>query len=250
MKLTVLDYSVYGNPHDPRSDALIEAAARRLGWEARTARAEDVEPTDFVWLRYDLRSRRDLEFVVNLARRPGRVFPSADAILASEDKWETWRVLSRAGIAVPDTALASDRGRLRPPVVIKPRIGWGGMGVSVARDRAELERLELDDEHVVQPFIEHRRTLIAAMAAGREICFLEDVSTDPTTSLRTGVVKAPAGAADLAARALAAAGLAAGTVDLIEASDGIKVLEVNSAPRLEYPDVDLATPMVEAVLRP
>ncbi len=263
MTLTILDFTVYGNPCDPQSDELLVAAAQKCGVEARThfPTREDVWmliPAEHVWLRYDVRSRKDLNLVVSLAERLARgghrVFPLAQAIRAAEDKWETYGALWRGGVHVPKTTVAGEWPQTEMPFIIKPRVGWGGMGAAVVRTRADLDLRQpmLDSEHICQPFIPHTRTLIAAMTDDGAICCIEDVGTGPEVNGRTGTVPMTLAAAKQAALALEATGLVAGTVDLIETPDGIQVLEVNSSPRLTYPhlpQVDLATPMVEAVLR-
>jgi ribosomal protein S6--L-glutamate ligase len=63
---------------------------------------------------------------------------------------------------------------------------------------------------------------------------------------------APGGGVELVVAALDAVGLVTGTADLLELDGGIAVLEVNSAPGLEYPSIpelDLAGPMVACVMR-
>ncbi|NLI79203.1 MAG: ATP-grasp domain-containing protein [Candidatus Riflebacteria bacterium] len=235
-----------------------------------------------VWLRYDLRTPEDLAWVVQVARdlkQSGvRVFPRSEAIEGSEDKWLTARALAKAGIPIPPTALGTgvaagslakretegprrrpwqpggltDVGSVPFPLIVKPRVGWGARQTQVFRSAAEPGLAEaVTGEAVVQPFLPHDRTLIAAVAAGRPLACIEDIGGGLRAEGRVGTIAFPPGAADLAARALAAVGLVTGTVDLIETVDGLRVLEVNSAPRLTYPhlpEIDLAGPMVEAVL--
>lgn len=262
MKLTILDFTVYGNRYDPASDALLEAAARKLGIETTTlvisrADAPAIVPTENVWLRYDVRSRDDLDLMVELARRlkggQHRVFPSAQAILAAGDKWETYRVLWQSGVHVPKTTLAPQWPQTERPFIIKPRIGWGGMGAAVVRNDADLgaHRSLLNKRHVCQPFIAHTRTLTVALAGERGVVCIEDVGTGPKPERRTEVAPLTLGATQQAMFALAATGLVAGTVDLIGSPGGLRVLEVNSSPRLTYPHLpaaDLAAPMVGAVV--
>jgi glutathione synthase/RimK-type ligase-like ATP-grasp enzyme len=186
-----------------------------------------------------------------LKREGRRVFPSVAAIIAAEDKWESCLALRRDGVPAPETALAVEWTRFPLPIIVKPRVGWGGIGTAVVRDAAELEQARplLDEEHICQPFIPSARTLVVAFAGDYEIACIEDLA-GLSMNGRTRTVPMPAGAARLAARALEAARLAAGTVDLIETPDGLRVLEVNSSPRITYPHlpaVDLAMPMVAAV---
>lgn len=339
MEGVILDFSWYGNPFDPLSDALIVEACRQRGWavEIRAGGRGEVshggvgrpgrpatgvepfqEPTGTmseglplgcrgggcgipvssaargrsgrdgvpVWLRYDLRTPEDLAWVVQVARELRQagvlVFPGAEAIEASEDKWLTAQALEKAGVPIPPTALGSGvavgplanreprvsrrlpsrpgnlsdvgsvGGAVTFPLIVKPRVGWGARQTRVFRLATEPGLAEAaTGQAVVQPFLPHGRTLIAAVAAGQPIVCIEDMGGGLQAEGRVGAIAFPPGAADLAARALAAVGLVTGTVDLIETADGLLVLEVNSAPRLTYPhlpEVDLAGPMAAAVL--
>jgi len=88
------------------------------------------------------------------------------------------------------------------------------------------------------------------VASGRELQAIE-ARREPEFDGDVRVLPLPDGAMGLGAAAVAALGLPAGTADLIESPNGPYVLEVNSAPCIPYPElpeVDLATPMVRAVL--
>jgi glutathione synthase/RimK-type ligase-like ATP-grasp enzyme len=260
VSLAILDYSVHGNAIDADSDRLLAAAAAAAGVETVVqpiAPGQEVRPAaGRVWLRYDLRSRRELSWIVSVAadlrRRGHRVFPSASSILRAEDKWETYHALGEAAVPTPRTFLALDLDGAGLPVILKPRTGWGGQGNRVLRIEQERDALPPlpDEEYIGQPWIEHRRTWIVPVVRGRELAAIE-ARREPDRDGNVRVVALPEGGAGLAAAAVAAAGLPVGTVDLIESSEGMLVLEVNSAPRIPYPDlpgVDLATLMVGAVL--
>lgn len=259
--LTLLDYSIYGNRPDPISDGLLAAAARAMGREVAIVPMAPPGPgaiaTPCVWLRYDLRSRQELSWVVRVAhelRQRGHcVFPTALSILLAEDKWETFHAFRAAGIPTPETALGLELERFPLPAILKPRAGWGGKGALRVRHDADrpaaAQRVAEDD--VCQPYLPHRHTWIVAVAADREIVTLQEPRNDPAHEGETYRRPAPPGAVDLACAALASVGLVTGTVDLIESLERLLVLEVNSAPRIPYadlPDVDLATPMVRSVL--
>jgi len=259
--LTILDYSIYGNRPDPISDGLLAAAARTAGSEVARVPMAPPGPappgTRCVWLRYDLRSRQELSWVVRVAhdlRQRGHcVFPSARSILLAEDKWETFHAFRTARVPTPDTALGLELERFRLPAILKPRVGWGGKGA--LRVRADADRAaaaaRVAEDDVCQPYIAHSHTWIVALADGREVVTLQEPRNDPAHEGETYARPAPPGAVGLACAALASVGLVAGTIDLIESPGGLLVLEVNSAPRIPYadlPDVDLATPMVHSVL--
>lgn len=277
----VLDHSPYGNVFDPRSNALIAGALEAAGWRAdllslSRATAEQVR-ADLAWLRFDIRSRKDLLLVLELARllesRGIRVFPSPSVIWAAEDKWETFLRLRKAGIRIPPTFRGRDHALCPYPAIFKPRVGWGGLGNKIIQchedlaghdiptpatlpDGTQIEGVMLrsplkGDDYLCQAFYEHPRTLIACLANDVPICGIDDRADSGFEEGRGPVVPLSDEVLGLARASMKAVGLIAGTVDLIETPEEILVLEVNSAPRLTYPhlpEVDLATPMVKAVL--
>lgn len=260
MDVAVFDFSWYGNRFDPESDRLLQLAFRQRGMDCGVVQPPvQVLPTrnpPSAWLRYDLRSPEDLRWVADaatrLAREGTRIFPTAAAIVAAEDKWRTAGALKKAGVPIPQTRLGKDVLDLPFPVILKPRVGWGARNVWVIQFPGDPGLIEAKNEDfVAQTFIPHDRTLIAAIAAGQPIACIEDIGGGIQARGRVGVIPFPKGAVELAVRALTAVGLVCGTVDLIESPGGLRVLEVNSAPRLTYPylpDLDLAGPMVEAVV--
>jgi glutathione synthase/RimK-type ligase-like ATP-grasp enzyme len=200
-------------------------------------------PDDLAWA---------VECALRLRHEGVRVFPSAEALLAAEDKWVTALAFRKASIPIPPTRLANDLPDGPFPMILKPRVGWGAENNRVIFSAADPGTTDAtSNAFVVQPFIPHERTLIAAVAAGRPIVCIEPTGGGVRPVVRASVVPFPERAVDLATRALAAVDLITGTVDLIETPDGLRVLEVNSAPQLTYPHLpgcDLAGPMVEAVV--
>lgn len=261
MKLAILDYSPYGNPHDLRSDEELAHAARKLGWECEVlmiSRGKAVDPpVENIWLRYDLRSPEDLSWVVDIAQslreRECRLFPTSDAIEASEDKWLTFQALRRNAVPTPETVLADQVKQVGFPAIIKPRVGWGGKGIVAIREADDLVAAGswLCDDYIAQPYIAHDRTWIVACTSQAEIVVIEEVPNDPEANRRRCATPPPSGTTRQAIAAIDAVGLAVGTVDVVASPGGMSVLEVNSAPRIAYPhlpDANLAGPMVDAVL--
>ncbi|RCK78954.1 MAG: hypothetical protein OZSIB_0505 [Candidatus Ozemobacter sibiricus] len=261
MEVAILDFSWYGNPYDVASNRLLVEALARRGRLAEVVAASAAGPgprlaAEKVWLRYDLRQPADLNRVIEVAegltRQGVRVFPAPAAVTNAEDKWQTAQGLAKAGVPIPQTRLGGEAHHLPLPIILKRRVGWGSQGSCVCRQPADPGPAVADlDAYVAQPFLPHDRTLVAAVAAGRGLACLEDIGGGLQAEGRVGTVPWPTGALELAWQALQAVGLPTGTVDLIETADGLQVLEVNSAPRLTYPHlpaVDLAGPMVDAVL--
>ena len=264
--LAILDYSVYGNVIDAESDRLLAEAARRLGLRASVVPIAPGSRPDpgahVVWLRFDLRGPADLAWTVATAhalRDAGHaVFPSPEAILAAEDKWETFQRLRAHGVPTPGTRLGSELHRLPLPAMLKPRVGWGGRDNHCVRDEPSRAARAADahDANICQPFIPHTRTWVAAAAGGALVTALQErrewnAEVDFSRE-KARIVTLPAEARPLVFAAIEAVGLVAGTVDLIESEEGFQVLEVNAAPRIAYPrhpTIDLALPMVGAVIQ-
>jgi glutathione synthase/RimK-type ligase-like ATP-grasp enzyme len=260
--LTILDFSVYRNTYDPQSNALLAQAARAAGLEAAIAnftreRLPEADTVD-VWLRYDIRSRDDLKWVLEAAAtlrtRGHRLFPAPKALWVAEDKWETYLVLNQAQIPIPPTFRIRDLKNCGFPLILKPKVGWGGMGNRIVENEDELAQVPPfpREDCICQSYIPHPRTLITAVADEQDIGCIDDRGENAGDDGRTAALATPPEALDLARRALRATGLVTGTVDILESPHGMLVLEVNSAPRLTYPRlpmIDFATPMMAAVLR-
>jgi carbamoyl-phosphate synthase large subunit len=96
------------------------------------------------------------EAVQAFASRGIRVAVSPPSTTAAcNDKLETWRVLSRSGVAVAPTFLAED---LAPPIAyplfIKPRYGRGSVGAFPVRNQRELDFfLGYVECPVLQPYL-------------------------------------------------------------------------------------------------
>lgn len=261
MDAAVLDFSCYENECDPLSDALIADALSQMGIGVRiiplSRGQRPPAPAPYVWLRYDLRCPEDLAWIIECAVRlrlsGASVFPSPEALLLAEDKWLTDWALRQRGLPLPDTWLGGSSQGGRFPLILKPRVGWGGEDSRIIHSWDDLAgQGALHPGYIAQVFIPNDRTLITAVADGQPIVCIEDRTRTGGHSCRARTVPFTEQAVDLAHRAIAAVGLTAGTVDLIETPEGLCVLEVNSAPRLTYPalsGVDLAGPMARAVIK-
>lgn len=262
MNAALLDYSVHGNPKDPVSDRILADAFTRRGVPMAIVplcRGEPPPPLpEHVVFRFDLRGEADWTFAVAtaeaLAARGHRLFPTPAQLLAAEDKWHTAAAFTRAGVAAPPTWLADAVPPFAGPRIVKPRVGWGGRGAVVLADEDAL-RARADLRHrgnVVQPFVPHDGTWIVALAGPDCIAVLADPGQLTGDARRPQRASPPPGLVALAHAALAAADLPAGTVDLVTGPAGPLVLEVNAAPCLTHPhlpDLDLAGPMADALLR-
>jgi ribosomal protein S6--L-glutamate ligase len=197
---------------------------------------------------------------------------SSHSIATSRDKLRTMQILSRHEIGMPATAFVRDKQDVLPairrvggaPVVIKLLEGTQGVGVILVHDEnvaaAIVETLHSTKENVlIQKFVAESKgkdiralvigdRVVAAMrrqAQGQEFRSnvhrggkVENVTLD-TNYERTAV------------RAAQIMGLRVAGVDLLEADDGPKVMEVNSSPGLEGIEkstgVDVAGGMVDLV---
>ena len=183
------------------------------------------------------------------------VLNHASALYATHDKLLTARLLRRAGVPHPRTAhVRPDRpfAAIRPPVVVKPRFGSGGEGVTWCADESSLaETLEWLSE---LPWFEQQGALVQEaiapqgydlrilVAADRVVGAIFRVAADGEwrTNIALGgarrpVADPPRQACELALVAARAAGTALVGVDLVPDADGTwTVLELNGA--VEFTD--------------
>jgi len=179
---------------------------------------------------------------------------TSNGIANSRDKLRSLQMLSRHEIGIPATTFVRDRADVLPaiervggaPVVIKLLEGTQGVGVILADTthvaEAIIETLQSTRQNVlVQKFVAESRgrdirafvvgdRVVAAMrrvAKGQEFRsnvhrggFAEAVDLDPAFE-------------EAAVRATQIMGLRVAGVDMLEASDGPKIMEVNSSPGLE-----------------
>jgi [lysine-biosynthesis-protein LysW]--L-2-aminoadipate ligase len=106
-----------------------------------------LEPGDVALARLDVKPtldgvERGIRLLGRLAAKGVRVLNPPSAILACHDKLLTARALKRAGLPHPATAYAAPGqaldSELQPPVVVKPRFGSWGAGITLCRDDQEL----------------------------------------------------------------------------------------------------------------
>jgi len=157
------------------------------------------------------------------------VLNGAVAIGRSRDKLRALQLLSRAGLAIPRTALCRYRDEVPAsvelvgglPCIIKLVRGAQGVGVMIASTMAEVTGLldtlwTLGQEILIQELVaESRGRDVRALVIGDEV---------------VAAMRRTARAAVQAARVV---GLEVAGVDLLEARDGPMIMEVNSSPGFE-----------------
>ena len=185
-----------------------------------------------------------------LEARGVAVLNHASALYATHDKLLTARLLRRAGLPHPRTVHVRPEHSfpaVRPPVVIKPRFGSGGKGVTWCHDEDELvetltalsgspwfEQQGVLVQELVQPQGYDLRILVAA---GRVVGAIFRIAAEGEwrTNIALGGVRQPVAdpplqACELALAAAGAAGAALVGVDLIpDGDDGWTILELNGA---------------------
>ncbi|MCA9752548.1 MAG: RimK family alpha-L-glutamate ligase [Gemmatimonadetes bacterium] len=197
---------------------------------------------------------------------------SSHAISVSRDKLRSLQILSRHDIGIPTSAFVRDRRDVLPaiervggaPVVLKLLEGTQGLGVILA-DREDMAAAIIETLHstrqnvLVQKFVAESAgrdvrafvvgdRVVAAMrrrAAGQE--FRSNVHRGGSTE----ALELDEEYERAAVRAAQILGLRVAGVDLLEAADGPKVMEVNSSPGLEGIEaatkVDVAGAIVELI---
>ena len=175
-------------------------------------------------------------------------------ITASRDKLHAHQVLARAKIGMPTTAFAAspkDTGNLmdlvgRAPLIVKLLESTQGKGVVLAETQKAAESVitafrGLKANFLVQDFVKEAagEDIRCLVMGGRVVAAIKrtGASGDFRSNLHLGGTAAPVritrAERETAIRAARAFGLGLAGVDLLRASDGPKVLEVNSSPGLE-----------------
>jgi ribosomal protein S6--L-glutamate ligase len=179
---------------------------------------------------------------------------SADAIANARDKLRSMQMLATHDVAFPPTVFLRDPARVDealaaiggPPAVIKVLEGTQGVGVILAETaesaQAIIETLQLARQNVLlQRFVgECRgRDIRAFVVGGRVVAAMrrhaqngEFRANVHRGGVATGAQLSPE-QASIAVRAAEILGLEVAGVDLLEADDGPKVIEVNASPGLE-----------------
>lgn len=182
------------------------------------------------------------------------VVNGAQAIERSRDKLRALQLLAAHGVAVPRTVLARGGGDLAAfveqvgglPAILKLIRGTQGVGVMIAHSMAEVESMlstlqDLGQETLLQEFVaESRGRDVRALVVGGRVAGAmrrEARAGGFRSNLHRGgegrALELPPEFAAVAVRAAAVLGLDVAGVDLLEARDGPKVMEINSSPGFE-----------------
>jgi len=199
-------------------------------------------------------SDHSLALVHHFVMAGNLVINSADALENSRDKLRTAQLLARAGLPAPRTAFAPDPDYLirafkavgGPPVVMKLPRSTQGRGVMFADSCKEAQSIAdtmwaLERDVIVQEFIDSakgsdlRIIVVGGMAIGavRRRASKEEFRSNLHRGGSTRRARLTKEEASLAENAAAVCGLDIAGVDLLEADEGLKVLEVNAAPGFE-----------------
>ncbi|WP_410795900.1 30S ribosomal protein S6--L-glutamate ligase [Parvularcula sp. LCG005] len=179
---------------------------------------------------------------------------SAHAITASRDKLYAHQILARDGIGMPTTAFASspkDTNNLigligSPPLIVKLLESTQGRGVVLAETKKAADSVVsafrgLRADFLVQQFVKEAggEDVRCFVVGGKVIAAIKRVAASGEfrsnlhqggSAVKVRITKEERETAVLAAKSL---GLGMAGVDMLRASDGPKVLEVNSSPGLE-----------------
>jgi RimK family alpha-L-glutamate ligase len=254
----------------PTNEMLSLADADGARWESMTPdeALAVLRPGDVALGRLDVSPTLDgiddgLWALSALQARGVTVLNDAPALFVTHDKLLTARVLRRAGLPHPRTVhVRPDRpfAAMRPPVVVKPRFGSGGRGVTWCPDDDALIETLASLSHT--PWFEQQGVLVQELvppqgydlrilvAAGRVVGAIFRIAAEGEwrTNVALGgarrpVLDPPREACELAVEAARAAGTALVGVDLVPDSGGSwTIIELNGAVEFthEYsPDGDV-----------
>lgn len=198
---------------------------------------------------------KDILLAKRLAKT-ARVFNPPESIEICDDKAETIAVLKDDGVAVPETFVApftypnipyagfgfldvAER-RLGYPMIIKRVRSSLGMGVYLAKNRAEAEAVIAEaascgERAIIEEFVSEcaGTDIRIIVIGGSAVCAMKRVNTeDFRSNVEQGGVgyryEPTAEERDIAEKAARALNLDYAGVDVLKTKDGAKVIEVNS----------------------
>ena len=195
---------------------------------------------------------------------------SSHAISTARDKLRSLQILSRHDIGIPPSAYVRDKDDILPaiqsvggtPVIIKLLEGTQGVGVMLAQTaqtaQAIIETLQGARHNVmIQKFVAESkgrdiRALVVGdrvVAAMRRKAVGGEFRSNVHRGGRTEAVQLERAYEKTAVKAAQILGLSVAGVDILESSDGPKVMEVNSSPGLEGIEAATGVDVAEAIIR-
>lgn len=197
---------------------------------------------------------------------------SSHAIAVSRDKLRSLQILSRHSIGIPQSAFVRSKSDVLPaiakvggtPVIIKLLEGTQGIGVILADSidvaSAIIETLQSTRQNVlIQKFVAESkgRDIRAFVVGDRVVAAMrrraqgQEFRSNVHRGGQTEAIELDPAYEQTAVRAAQIMGLRMAGVDMLEAQDGPKVMEVNSSPGLEGIEaatgVDIAGAIMELV---
>jgi ribosomal protein S6--L-glutamate ligase len=177
----------------------------------------------------------------------GRMINRFEAIQRIKNKVEVNKLLADAGVPIPDSFLTGDREKLkgvlaeRGPLIVKPYAGRHGLGVTVVRTDADIDALELDGDDLYAQLFKQgdgydRKTYMVG-----EQAFASKKAFTPGESFlkHAEAMEITEEMRDIALKCGEVVGLQVYGVDMIEAEDGLWVIDVNGFPGFKgLPGID------------
>lgn len=177
-----------------------------------------------------------LSLAAVLHAQDARLLNPYPACAASRDKIVAAQRLYAAGIPAPRTWVTGDLTLLRPlvdevPLIIKPYMGWRGAGVQIVRNQKDLAAVAAPERPVViQEYLAGTGEDLRLYIAGDQVF----ATRKPFSAASYAKPGRPASVSpevrEIALRCGRAFGLGLYGMDLIETSEGPKVVDVNYFP--------------------
>ncbi len=173
-----------------------------------------------------------------LAAKGARMINSFAAVQRIKNKVEINRLLRDNGVPVPDAYIAGDIRQLesalvtKGPVIVKPYRGRHGLGVVVIRSEAELDRVRVPEGSV------YAEAFKAGDGEDRKVYVIGDLVYASKKRFAAGEsflnhaqeLEVTPEMREIALRCGAIVGLQVYGVDMIQAEDGLWVVDVNGFP--------------------
>lgn len=249
-----------------RCDLVLEANRPRVLY-----RGHELAPPGVVIPRIGASVTRYGLAVVNQFEMMGvPVLNKAPNIARSRDKLRCLQLLARAGIPIPRTVMMRSREDVGAaidrvgglPAIVKLLQGTQGVGVMIAASKDELASIldtmwTLDEEILLQEFVAESkgRDIRALVAGNRVVAAMRRVARakgEFRSNLHRGgageAIRLPTPFEETAVRAARVLGLELAGVDMLESSDGPKVIEINSSPGFEGLEKATGVDVARAIL--
>ena len=203
--------------------------------EEALTRLDTLDTKDTLYL---LKSYTDLSLSLAgvLHARGARLLNPYPSSAAARNKIISCQYLRAGGIPAPHSWVTGDMNLLLPlveqtPLIVKPCMGWRGIGVKIVRTREDVKALPVPEgPMLIQEFLEGTGEDLRLYVAGGQVFAIRKPFSATSYSVPGRSCPVTALERDIALRCGRAFGLGLYGMDLIETPQGPSVVDVNCFP--------------------